>query len=145
MRRAPYAFLLLAGVAFPCLAAPPPGPPELKKLHVLVVLDTNSNLADGLNIDRGHLEQLFSEDRVPRNRITVKVMTGKEVTRENILAYYRDRKVGPDEGLFFFYGGHGGRTPDSKLFFALESLKGAPFFRAEVLPRMERLGLRSPT
>src|SRR4051812_3082226 len=93
---------------------------ELKKLHVLVVLDTNSSLEPELRIDQGHLETLF-QDNVPRERLALKVFTGKQVTREAILAHYRSLKVSPNDALLFFYGGHGGRTPAGKPFFYLSN------------------------
>src|SRR5262245_55646016 len=79
---------------------------ELKKLHILLAFDTNSDLASQLVIDRFRLPNVLRHG-IPRNRMTLTVLTGNNVTPEKVIAHYRALKVAKDEGLFFFYGGHG--------------------------------------
>src|SRR4051794_30819350 len=65
--------LLCLGLSSFLPAAPLPGPPELKKLHVLVVFDTSSNLDPSLRIDYGNLEGLL-KDKIPPERMTLKIL-----------------------------------------------------------------------
>jgi len=109
-------------------------PPELKKIHILVALDTDSNLVDGLRIDEKQLEDTFLAT-IPLQRHTYDVLTGKDVTREKILERFRKLKVAPDEGIVFFYGGHGATHPDKGHFLQLKN--GPPLLRSELRKAME--------
>jgi hypothetical protein len=118
----------------PAPAASPPRPAELKKLHILIVLDTNSNLADGLRIDEQRLDALIF-DTIPLDRRNLTVYTGKDVTRDKILNWVRTRRVTPDEGILVYYGGHGAIDKDKGHYFQLTS--GPPLLRAELRKALE--------
>jgi hypothetical protein len=101
--------LLLA--ASPLLAAKgllAVGPAEVKKLHVLLVFDTEDEaLGDSLKIDEQRMRH-FLKETIPQDRLSLTVLKGKDVSPERILAHYRKVKPDPGDGLMFFYGGHGG-------------------------------------
>jgi hypothetical protein len=59
------------------------------------------------------------------------------VTRERILGYYRNLTTGPDEGLVFFYGGHGALDKVKGHFLELQAGKGKPLLRSELRKAME--------
>ena len=108
---------------------------ELRLLRVLVVLDTsNSNLHDCLKVDEWRLRHTLTQT-IPKGRYELRVLSGKEARAEEVLSYYRKLKTGPDEGLLFFYGGHGAIDPKKGPFFKME--KGPILFRKDVLVAME--------
>src|SRR4051812_19046044 len=96
--------LLLALVALTA-AAQGPGA-ELKRLRVLIVMDTLSDLEDSLVIDRSRVRGLI-EGNTPKGRATIDVLDGKKATADHVLKALRDLKAGPDEGLLVYFGGHG--------------------------------------
>jgi len=109
-----------------------PRPRELRKLRVLLVIDTytDSEMAASVDCDRRHVQELL-ENHVPEGRRQIDRLEGRKVTKENILKYYRELKVGPDEALLFFYAGHGGLDP--KLGQCLQPQMG----RTALVPRSE--------
>lgn len=101
----------------PRLRVDPPRPPErldtpLEHLHVLIAVDTDDpNIGADCQIDRRSFARLLSAG-IPRERYTVKVLKGKQLTRRNILDYYRELKVGKQDGLVFLFSGHGATNKD---------------------------------
>src|SRR5262245_39416778 len=88
--------------------------PELKKLHVLMVIDTlDTELAPSVRIDRLRVRALLRQS-IPPCRYELKELRGPEATRENILSYYKSVKAGRDDGLVFYYAGHGARDLERK-------------------------------
>jgi hypothetical protein len=82
-------------------------PEPLKKVRVLLVIDTNSNLTEAVKIDRNNILGLLRKT-IPGERYSVDLLEGDEVTPEKILDHYARLQTGPDECLFFYYTGHGG-------------------------------------
>jgi hypothetical protein len=118
--------------ASPLFAAPPA---EVKKLHVLLVFDTSDEtLGDSLARDQLRIRELF-KNTIPRNRLNVSVLTGKKVTADQILDHYRKANPDRNDGLLFFYGGHGATDPTKKHFFQLACGDDLP--RSRVRKAME--------
>jgi hypothetical protein len=110
--------------------------PELKKVHILMVFDTSDpRLGKSLEIDQQRLLYLW-KSTIPLSRHTLKVLEGSAVNRERILAYYRDLKVDPDEGLVFVYGGHGAIDRKTGQHF-LQLTRGKPLVRSDLRKAME--------
>jgi hypothetical protein len=111
-------------------------PPELKKIHVVLAVDTDSDLADSVRIDLDRVRGML-EDALPRERFEIKEFTGRELTRANLLAHVRDPrlKVGPDSGLVFYYGGHGAIEPGTGHYLKLKH--GPVMMRSELRQAME--------
>src|SRR5579885_3205767 len=82
------ALILMAGGASPAFAQKRAR--ELDRIHVLVVIDTAEETPG-----------------FPADRYTLKVLEGDNLMPDQIVDYYRDLKTGPNEGLVFFYSGHG--------------------------------------
>jgi hypothetical protein len=110
----------LCAASLPAAAPPRPGAParslaagkpDLKRLRVLLVFDTVSDLKDQLVRDEERITRVL-RSTIPARLLEVKLLRGRDATRERILAYYRNLKTGPDEGLVFFYGGQGATTPE---------------------------------
>jgi hypothetical protein len=122
------------------LAWLPPGSPalaaeEVKKLHVLVVLDTEDELLTAsLAIDKKRIRH-FLKTNIPEERYALTVIEGKDVTPERIVAYYRDLKVEADDGLLCFYGGHGATDPEKGHYLKLACRR--PLVRSELRKAME--------
>lgn len=118
-----------------CASVASAQPVELRKLHVLMVLDTSAReLATSLQIDEKRVLRLWSET-IPESRRSVTVLKGDQATRKDVLAYYDRLTLAPDEGLVFYYGGHGARDEKTnKPFFDLK--KGSPLLREELLQAM---------
>src|SRR5947207_9257138 len=97
---APWCFVLvLAGILWPTAAGA--APPELKKLHILLVFDTNE--LTGLEKDLVAVQGLLRLG-IPQDRMSVTVLKGDPVTPENVLKHYlRDLRAagagGPQEGF----------------------------------------------
>jgi hypothetical protein len=119
-----------------CAAAPPA---ELAKIRILLAIDTNSDLKESVLRDKARVQRLFSTT-LPPGRYDVTILTGKKLTRANILAYYRKLKTGPREGLVFFYAGHGAMDPKKGHYFYLQQGKVKPILRSEVRKAMQDRG-----
>jgi hypothetical protein len=117
-------------------AATAASPPELRKVHALLVVDTLSDLGESVKIDGERVDHLLSNN-LPRDRVEIRVLTGKDVKADAILAYYRDLKVGPDDALFFYYAGHGATDPRKGHFLALQELNARPLLRADLRRAMQ--------
>ena len=126
--------VLLTGTGGEVLAQP--RPPELRKVHALLVVDTLSGLGESVKVDGERIEKLLSEN-LPRDRAEIRVLTGKDVNAEAILAYYRNLKVGRDDALFFYYAGHGATDPEKGHFLALQELNSKPLLRADLRRAMQ--------
>src|SRR5712691_8112922 len=96
---------LVAGLGLAVLAAPSgqaradaPLHPELKKLHVLIVVDTYDSGAKrlGLLLDQDNV-MAFLRRTVPADRLSITNLEGRAVTRSAILGYYEKLEVGADE------------------------------------------------
>src|SRR2546427_343578 len=86
---------LVLGGPVACLTA---APAELKKLHVLMVFDTNDEgLESSLKIDEWRMRRALTET-IPADRCTVSVLKGDDVTPERILGYYSALKPNSDDG-----------------------------------------------
>src|SRR5262245_49623168 len=96
--------VVLAGAASAGQPARPARGPALKKLRVLMAVDSGGGLADLANVNGSRLVQVLS-NHVPAGQLDAVILTGEKATREAILDHYRDLKTGPDEALLFFYGG----------------------------------------
>lgn len=84
--------------------------PELKRLRVLMVIDTYApRLKEIVQRDKQHMQKLLREG-IPADRCTIDYLEGKNAVPENITRYYTNLDVQPDEALLFFYVGHGGMT-----------------------------------
>ena len=64
-------------------------PPELRKVHALLVVDTLSGLGESVKMDGERVDRLLSNS-LPQDRAEIRVLTGKDVNAEAILAYYRE-------------------------------------------------------
>lgn len=132
--------ILLAGVfllaALPVLGQTPPAPartnlPELKKLQVLLAIDTNSALSDSVDADRRNMETLLRK-HIPEERLELTVLQGEQLTRDGILQYFKNLKTSPDDAVLFFYAGHGKIDEQKKPYFAPQKGKVPTITRAEV-------------
>jgi hypothetical protein len=105
--------------------------PELQKVHILMVFDTNAKeLAKSLGIDKRRMITLWKET-IPQDRRTIKLLEGEEATKEQILNYYKNLQVGRNEGVVFYYAGHGATDKETrKHFFDLK--KGPPLLREDL-------------
>src|SRR5436190_7515001 len=125
--------LLAAGLATG--TAPGAEPPALKKLRILMVFDTSDkDLAPSLKIDDWRMRRLVKKT-IPESMRTLDVLTGKDVTADKIFDYYKKLKTGADEGLLFFYGGHGAIDPKKGHYFQLTN--GKALVRGELRAAME--------
>jgi hypothetical protein len=99
--------LLLVSLAL--LAAPgsTPAQGELKKLHVLLVLDTSDRtLGDIVKRDGDIIERLLREN-IPPARLTIDVLKGEQATKENIQNHYARLGKVTEDALLFYFSGHG--------------------------------------
>ncbi len=128
----PMSFVLTLALAGAGLAAPPP---ELRKVHALLVIDTLSGLGESVKVDGERIDHLLSE-RIPADRIEIRVLTGKDVNADGILAYYRNLQADRNDAIFFYYAGHGATDPRQGHFLAVQDLASKPLIRSELRKAM---------
>ena len=125
----------IAGCALVAIIAAAPiaagAPPELKMLHALLVIDTNSSLKDSIVVDKARMEALLV-NAIPRNRYQLTTFTGSSVTRTNILNYFHHLQGSASDAVLFYYAGHGGIDPDRGHFLFLQEGKTAPLIRSDL-------------
>src|SRR5262249_17060179 len=111
--------------------------PELKKVRILLVFDTTSDLNDQLVKDEKRIGRLL-RTHLPAARVEVRTLRGREATREKILSHYRNLRTSAEEGLVFFYGGHGAMDPRKGHFLQLQNGKPRQeLLRSELRQAME--------
>src|SRR5262245_37812834 len=122
----------LVALALALLAGPIPAAEaaERQKLRVVLALDVNSDLGAQLKVDRRRMEMLL-RGKISDKRLKLEVVPGARMTREGILAVVKGLRLGPDEGLLFFYGGHG--AIDRSRGHKLDLHRGSPLYRSELL------------
>ncbi|MCE9566020.1 MAG: caspase family protein [Planctomycetes bacterium] len=108
---------------------------EVAHLKVLLVADTSDPvLAKGVHRDTKNFTS-FLANNIPKERYDLVVLTGESITPDQILAHYKNLKVGPDDGLLFYYSGHGSIRPGKG--HTLELQKGKnPLTRSDVVAAM---------
>jgi hypothetical protein len=105
---------------------------DLKKLHVLLIIDTNADgIGDSVRVDQRTVQGLL--ELLPKNKVATTVLQGNEVNRKRVLDYYARLQAGSDDALFCYYSGHGGTDPDKGHFLALNA---GPLTRAELREAM---------
>jgi hypothetical protein len=137
--RSPCRVSFLAATAILVLVGPPPlmaAPKEVTKLHALLVFDTADDaLSDSLEIDESRVFSLLT-NKIPQDRVSITVLKGKQVTPARILDHYRRAKPKAEDGLLFFYGGHGATDPDKKQHY-FQLACGENLLRSSVRTAME--------
>jgi hypothetical protein len=145
MRREFLTGLLALSAALLVPAAVPaerPNAAELKKLHIVMVFDTRaSDLAKSVRLDEWRMRLLWKET-IPSGRYTLTTLSGANVTKAGILAHYKNLRLGPNDGVLFYYAGHAATDPTTgKHYFDLAG--DNPLFRKDLVKAMEatRAGL----
>jgi hypothetical protein len=112
--------------------------PEAKRVHVLIVVDTDDMAGatwglDGKNVkavvDAGLKKQKLD------GRYTLDMLTAKSVTPAQVLKYYGSLKVDPDDALVFYYSGHGAQHVSRGHFLAFTH---GILFRRDLLAAMQK-------
>lgn len=110
---------------------------EIKKVHALVVIDTNSDLREDILVDKHRMEDFLAQS-IPRDRLQLRTLVGSDVTADKVLRYYRDLKTNENEALFFYYAGHGGTDPaKGGHFLYFQQGKSASLVRSRLRQEME--------
>jgi membrane-associated protease RseP (regulator of RpoE activity) len=99
--------LLALGVAEAHAAPPAKARDELSVIHVLVVADTNANIGASVKIDEDNFSGAISKGVADANRVDLTRLDGDNATPQKIVDYFKNLTVGQNEGVVFFYAGHG--------------------------------------
>ena len=126
--------LAAAFVRLPFSLGQPPA--ELRKLHALLVIDTRSGLGESVVIDGERMGHLLQRG-IPRDKLDMTVLTGKDVTAARILNYYRNLKADANDAVLFYYAGHGAIDPAKGHFLALQELDTKPLLRSDLRKAMQ--------
>jgi hypothetical protein len=111
-------------------------PDQLAKLHILMVIDTAaSDLTRSVTLDEKRMLRLWRET-IPESMRTLTILKGEKATRKAILAHYHDLRVQPDEGVLFYYAGHGTRDKKSGKHL-LDLSQGLPLSREDLVRAIE--------
>lgn len=108
---------------------------ELKRLHALLVIDTNSNLRESVSVDGERIELLLKHT-IPSSRLSLKVLSGNDVSEKNILQYYRSLATSSSDALLFFYAGHGATDPEKGHYLAFNAGKSGQILRSTLRQAM---------
>ena len=84
--------------------------PELKKLRVLMAIDTYAPHLEKIVPKDKEFMQQFLQKGLPPDRYTLDCLENGNDLPYKILSYYANLETGPDEALLFYYVGHGGMT-----------------------------------
>jgi hypothetical protein len=83
---------------------------EASRVRALIVCDTTDpQIGDSVRADLATMTALLNDAFADhKDRLVLTTLSGKDVTREAVLNYYRDLKPDPSETLLFYFSGHGG-------------------------------------
>lgn len=104
---------LLLALSLAALGSPTFGAdaPEASRVRILIAVDTDDQMGATWGLDGANLRVILEAAAKRQNlgeRVTIETFTGKQVTADNIVAYYANLPTGPTETLVFYYSGHGG-------------------------------------
>lgn len=95
---------------------------EASRVRVLIAVDTDDQMGATWGLDGANLKLILSaavEKQGLTGRVTIDFYSGKQMTAENILAYYENLQTDATEALVFYYSGHGGHHLTKGHFLAL--------------------------
>jgi len=126
---------LLGGLLIGSATAQEPKSKEVKQLKVLLVLDTSDPvLAKGIQRDSRNFTS-FLASNIPKDRYQLTTITGESITADQVLSQIKSLKVEPDDGLLFYYSGHGSIRPGKGHTLELQRGKN-PLMRSDVVTAM---------
>lgn len=111
---------------------------EAKRVRVLIAVDTHDKMGLAWGIDGANMRDTLSATLKKQNlgdRLTIEMFTGKQVTPENIIAYYQGLQADPEDALLFYYSGHGGFHLKRGHFMALHY---GSLFRRDLIAAMKK-------
>lgn len=76
------------------------------RVVAMLVVDTDTHLS-GIDVDREGVLTALQAGLKPDELLVHDDMTGKRVTRANVLKRLAELPAGPDDTVFFYYSGHG--------------------------------------
>jgi hypothetical protein len=83
---------------------------EAARVRILIVADTDAREGAACALDANNLKAVLVAGLKKQKldgRFTIDMLTGRNVSAENVLKHYRELKVGTNESLVFYYSGHG--------------------------------------
>lgn len=122
----------------------PPGPiggstaPESRRVRPLLIVDTDSKLA-GLDEDWESMEAVLAPLRTAGRCDSPTVLSGRAVTRDNVLRWLRSQADTAPDTLVVYYTGHGATDPNPARGHFLAFTNGPPLFRSEIVLELRRL------
>jgi PDZ domain/Caspase domain len=105
---------------------------ELKTLHVLLVLDTNDEkVGDSAARDGENMSELLNSG-IPRERLRLTILNGNRATADSVRAYYRQVNAGPEDGMLFYFSGHGATDMGQRRSEHFVALADRRLYRSEI-------------
>src|SRR5436305_38846 len=78
----------MLGLPSPALTQQPQPNPRPPKLYALLLIDTNSNLRESLEVDRNNVRRVLEEGFSTRpHRLVLDVLEGDQATPDNVLRH----------------------------------------------------------
>lgn len=111
---------------------------EATRVRVLIAVDTDDQMGATWGLDGDNMRVIFAaaaQKQGVDSRVVIDTFTGKQMTAENILAYYENLPTGPTETLVFYYSGHGGFHLSKGHFFAM---RWGTLYRSALLAAMKK-------
>jgi Caspase domain len=141
MSKVRFAAFILTLQIFALCATPVAAQDQASRVRILLVLDTFDRMGATWGLDGENMEALFdhcftAQGLAKGREYTIDRFTGKKVTPKNVLDYYRNLNVGPDEALVFYYSGHGGYHAKLGHFMQL-TIGHERLYRNDILTAME--------
>lgn len=111
---------------------------EASRVRILIVADTESKSGSTWKRDGENMKDMLETALIKQkltDRATIDVLTGKDVTPENVLDHYANLKTDGAESLIFYFSGHGGIHAKRGHF--LGFLRG-DLYRSELIAAMKK-------
>ncbi len=111
---------------------------EASRVRVLLLLDTDDRMGATWGLDGDNMKEVMEAAFVKqglKDRFTIDMLVGKNVTSDNVMKYYANLKSDPSEALLFYYSGHGAFHLNRGHFMALTR---GQLYRRELMAAMQK-------
>ncbi len=105
---------------------------------LLVIMDDDPKIGSNVKIDRKNMVNLLASvhNELAEVKTTTLLSSKDNATRDEVLQWVRNLKVGTNDIVFLYYAGHGGMNQDGQTFLATE---GKWLFRSELVNAIEQV------
>jgi hypothetical protein len=111
---------------------------EASRVRVLLLLDTDDRMGATWGLDGDNMKEVIEAAFIKqglKDRFTIDMLVGKNVTSDHVMKYYANLKSDPSEALLFYYSGHGAFHLNRGHFMALTR---GQLYRRDLIAAMQK-------